>query len=70
MAKALALGATMVFVGRPVAWGLHFGGKEGLQSLVNILHEEFKTVMILTDSMQIDDVTESRVIHNLERPRL
>jgi isopentenyl diphosphate isomerase/L-lactate dehydrogenase-like FMN-dependent dehydrogenase len=30
VAKCLALGATLVFLGRPVAWGLHFGGKEGL----------------------------------------
>ena len=73
VAKCLALGATLVFLGRPVAWGLHFGGKEGLQSLVNILHEEFKTAMILTDCMSVADVTEERVIHhraNQERPRL
>ena len=73
VAKCLALGATLVFIGRPVAWGLHFGGKEGLQSLVNILHEEFKTAMILTDCMSVSDVTEERVIHHRthqERPRL
>ncbi len=64
VAKALALGANLVFLGRPLAWGLHFGGKEGLQSLVNIIHEEFKTVMILTDSMQISDMSESRIIHH------
>ena len=70
VAKCLALGATLVFLGRPVAWGLHFGGKEGLESLVSILHEEFKTAMILTDCMSVSDVTEERVIHLRERPRL
>jgi len=48
----------MCFVGRPVAWGLHFGGKEGVEQMVTTLHEEFKIVMVLTDSMEVSKVTE------------
>ncbi len=69
VAKCLALGASLVFLGRPVAWGLHFGGKQGVESLVNILHEEFKTVMVLTDCMSIADITEARVIHQIKPQR-
>jgi isopentenyl diphosphate isomerase/L-lactate dehydrogenase-like FMN-dependent dehydrogenase len=31
VAKCLALGANLCFMGRPVAWGLQFGGKEGVE---------------------------------------
>ena len=48
----------MCFVGRPVAWGLHFGGKEGVEQMVTMLHEEFKIVMVLTDSMEVSKITE------------
>lgn len=58
VAKCLALGASICFLGRPVAWGLHFGGKEGMEQLVSTLHEEFKTVMVLTDSMEVAKITE------------
>jgi isopentenyl diphosphate isomerase/L-lactate dehydrogenase-like FMN-dependent dehydrogenase len=58
VAKCLGLGADLVFLGRPVAWGLHFGAKEGLISLISMLHEEFKIVMCLTNSMDISQITE------------
>jgi isopentenyl diphosphate isomerase/L-lactate dehydrogenase-like FMN-dependent dehydrogenase len=70
VAKCVALGASICFLGKPVAWGLHFAGKEGLQQLVSTLHEEFKTVMVLTDSMEVSQVTENQVIHDIYRPRL
>ncbi len=44
-------------MGRPVAWGLQFGGKEGVEQLVSTIHEEFKTVMVLTDCMEVSKVT-------------
>jgi len=58
VAKCLALGASMCFIGRPVAWGLHFAGKEGVEQMLNTLHEEFKIVMVLTDSMEVSKITE------------
>ena len=58
VAKCLALGASICFLGRPVAWGLHFAGKEGVEQLVSTLHEEFKIVMVLTDSMEVAKITE------------
>ncbi len=67
VAKCLALGANMVFLSRPVAWGLHYAGKEGVQLMINIIHEEFKTVMILTNSMSVGALTEKHVIHHRAR---
>ena len=41
-----------------MSWGLHFAGKEGVEQLVSTLHEEFKIVMVLTDSMEVAKITE------------
>lgn len=45
--KALALGADFVLIGRPVLWGLAYGGVEGLQTVVNILERELSRTMAL-----------------------
>jgi len=37
VAKCLALGATMIMLGRPVAWSLHYGGKDGVAYMLSIL---------------------------------
>ena len=65
VAKCLALGANLCIMGRPVAWGLNFGGKEGVEQLVSTIHEEFKTVMVLTNSMEIAQITPKQIIHEL-----
>lgn len=45
--KALALGADLVAVGRPVAWGLACGGELGVGKAVELLTEELRTAMTL-----------------------
>ena len=57
--KALALGASSVFLGQPIAWGLNFGGKDGVSAVLNTVNEELKTAMILTDTMEVTKATES-----------
>ena len=47
IAKALALGADLVAVGRPVAWGLACGGERGVGKAVELLTEELRTAMTL-----------------------
>ncbi|CAG0898965.1 unnamed protein product [Darwinula stevensoni] len=53
--KALALGAKMVFVGRPMIWGLAYGGEAGARKVLQILHDEFSSTMALmgTDSFAL-----------------
>ena len=46
--KALALGADMVFVGRPIIWGLATLGQEGVEAILDILNDELKRSMILS----------------------
>lgn len=57
MIKCLALGADGVFVCRPVAWGLCYGGESGLKDLLCMLNEEVKLAMALTHSLKIKDIT-------------
>src|SRR5262249_38680072 len=40
--KALAMGAKAVFIGRPLFWGLAFGGEQGVIRVVDSLREEIK----------------------------
>lgn len=46
--KAIALGAKMVFMGRPALWGLACNGEDGVKSILNIMKTELDSVMALT----------------------
>ena len=46
--KALALGARAVFIGRPVLWGLACRGEEGVERVLEILRDEFRSAMMLS----------------------
>ena len=46
--KALALGARAVFIGRPVLWGLACNGQEGVEKVLEVLRDEFRTAMMLS----------------------
>ncbi len=45
--KALALGARVVLVGRPAAWGLAAAGADGVARALEILHEELVATLAL-----------------------
>lgn len=49
--KALALGAKMVFIGRPVLWGLACGGMDGVRNILNILKTEFDHTLALSGNL-------------------
>lgn len=55
--KAVALGAKAVLIGRPVLWGLAAGGQAGVERVLDILHEELETAMMLAGCASIGDVT-------------
>jgi (S)-2-hydroxy-acid oxidase len=54
--KAVALGADLVLIGRPVVWGLDYKGQEGLEIVVNILERELSRTMALAGVSRIADV--------------
>ena len=54
--KALALGAKMVFIGRPVLWGLAFDGQAGVELTLNILKKELDLAMSLSGNTDVKNV--------------
>ncbi|KAI9145516.1 hydroxyacid oxidase 1-like protein [Paraphysoderma sedebokerense] len=61
--KALALGAKAVFVGRPVLWGLAYNGKEGVENVLSILHDELKLSMALTGCKTVREISADLIVH-------
>ncbi|KAI8839590.1 FMN-dependent dehydrogenase [Chytridium lagenaria] len=59
--KALALGAEMVFVGRPALWGLAQGGEEGVRGLIGLIKEEFRVAMTLLGCRVVKEINGDRV---------
>lgn len=59
--KAIALGATAVFVGRPVLWGLSLAGEQGVAHALAILRRELLTVCQLAGCRGPADITRAHV---------
>jgi 4-hydroxymandelate oxidase len=55
--KALALGADLVAVGRPVLWGLAVHGAAGVQRVLEILCAELSVAMALTGCRNLAEIT-------------
>lgn len=55
--KALALGADLVAVGRPILWGLAVDGADGVQRLLEILREELSRSMAMAGCRSLAEVT-------------
>lgn len=68
--KALALGAQMVFLGRPLLWGLACGGEEGAYNVLHILHTEFESVTTLSGCSTVKDITGDMIIRKEHYSRL
>lgn len=54
--KALASGADLVAIGRPVIYGLSLGGATGVEQVFNFFKDELALVMQLAGTQTIDDV--------------
>uniref|UniRef100_A0A915EG70 (S)-2-hydroxy-acid oxidase n=1 Tax=Ditylenchus dipsaci TaxID=166011 RepID=A0A915EG70_9BILA len=54
--KAIALGANLVFIGRPVIYGLAVGGKDGVKHVINLLRTEFDYAMRLSGCATIQHI--------------
>lgn len=57
VAKALALGADAVLVGRPAIWGLAVAGAPGVTWVVETLWSELAMAMGLLGAQRVDDLT-------------
>lgn len=59
--KALALGANMVFIGRPIVWGLAVDGQKGVERILKIIHDELRHVMMLSGCNEVKSIDSSFV---------
>ena len=60
--KALAAGADVVALGRPVLYGLNLGGSDGVASVYEHLNKEFKIAMQLAGTRTIEEVKRAKMI--------
>ncbi|XP_040069548.1 hydroxyacid oxidase 1 [Ixodes scapularis] len=61
--KALALGAKVVFVGRPAIWGLAYKGEAGINQMLEILREEIDRTLALMGCSSLDQLRPDMVVH-------
>jgi isopentenyl diphosphate isomerase/L-lactate dehydrogenase-like FMN-dependent dehydrogenase len=59
--KGLALGATLVAVGRPYMWGLAHGGAEGASAISRLLEAELRVDMALAGQTSVRAITREMV---------
>src|ERR1700684_1227803 len=59
--KALALGASAVFIGRPYIYGLGAAGEAGVTQVIRILQREFQMAMALTGRTNVADIERSLI---------
>ena len=55
--KALALGAKIAQVGRPLIWGLALDGEAGARGVLTLLREEFDNAMALCGCRNVGEIT-------------
>ncbi len=60
--KALALGAKMVLVGRPVLWGLAVDGEAGARAVLDLLRREFDTALALIGCPRAVDLSRDYLV--------
>lgn len=59
--KALAVGATAVGIGRPYVWGLASFGEAGVDRVLQILDDEFITIMRQVGALNVKQITRRSV---------
>jgi 4-hydroxymandelate oxidase len=60
--KALALGADLVGIGRPVLWGLACDGEAGVRHVLELLRDELSLAMALAGCRSLDEITPDLVV--------
>ncbi len=59
--KALGLGASAVGIGRPYVWGLASFGEAGVDRVLQILDDEFITIMRQVGALNVNQITRDNV---------
>lgn len=61
--KALALGAKMAFIGRPMLWALACSGEKGAKELLELLRREIFLTFALSGCRSFNEITKTMVCH-------
>lgn len=59
--KALALGASGVFVGRPIVFSLAVDGEAGVRKVLQMFHDEFELTMALSGCRSVKEITRNHI---------
>ncbi|KAH9797814.1 (S)-2-hydroxy-acid oxidase GLO1 [Citrus sinensis] len=66
--KALALGASGVFVGRPVPFSLAVDGEAGVRKVLQMLRDEFELTMALSGCRSLKEITRNHIVTHWDTP--
>ncbi|KAM7267140.1 hypothetical protein ACFE04_009306 [Oxalis oulophora] len=68
--KALALGASGIFIGRPVVFSLAAEGEAGVKKVLQMLRDEFELTMALSGCRSLKEITRDHIVTEWDRPRV
>ncbi|KAM7500558.1 hypothetical protein LguiA_024972 [Lonicera macranthoides] len=68
--KALALGASGVFIGRPVLFSLAADGEAGVRKVLQMLRDEFELTMALSGCRSLKEITRNHILAPWDPPRV
>uniref|UniRef100_A0A2N9HU93 (S)-2-hydroxy-acid oxidase n=1 Tax=Fagus sylvatica TaxID=28930 RepID=A0A2N9HU93_FAGSY len=66
--KALALGASGIFIGRPVVFSLAAEGEVGVRKVLQMLREEFELTMALSGCRSLKEITRNHIVTDWDLP--
>ncbi|KAL7129354.1 hypothetical protein ABFS83_13G060700 [Erythranthe nasuta] len=67
--KALALGASGIFIGRPVVFSLAAEGEAGVRKVLQMLRDEFELTMALSGCRSLSEITRNHISTEWDAPR-
>ncbi|ERM99295.1 peroxisomal (S)-2-hydroxy-acid oxidase GLO1 [Amborella trichopoda] len=68
--KALALGASGIFIGRPVLFSLAAEGEAGVRKVLQMLRDEFELTMALNGCRSLKEITRNHIITEADQLRM
>ncbi|RZC45416.1 hypothetical protein C5167_038367 [Papaver somniferum] len=68
--KALALGASGIFIGRPVVFSLAAEGEAGVRKVLQMLRDEFELTMALSGCRSLKEISRSHIVTEYDQPRI
>ncbi|KAL5731738.1 (S)-2-hydroxy-acid oxidase [Ranunculus cassubicifolius] len=60
--KALALGASGVFIGRPIVFSLAVQGEAGVRNVLQMIRDEFELTMALAGCRSLKEITRNHIV--------